>query len=148
MWLRSPWTFSYSQQHRASWAEPWWRGCDLDSPTSLAKEKNVMLNFSEKNIQIYIYIHREIAFHIIFNTDMAQVVNSSDAGDRIFPIWGSMPCLLAPKVTRASASIIHLCIGCVGQTICFVVPELFLSTGTWVHPIQNLNISFAIFKTI
>ena len=67
--------------------------------------------------------------------------NSSDAGDRIFKFWGSVP-----KVASASAGMVLTA----GQTAYIVVPELISSTLVKPNPSYDPKCKyiFFIFKTI
>ena len=55
-------------------------------------------------------------------------INSSDAEDGMFQLWGSIPYQLMPWLHKSCQSISRHGIGCIGQTTSIVVPELISPT--------------------
>ena len=68
----------------------------------------------------------------IWINESHEHMNSSDAGNRIFWLWGSIPWLLMPRLLKSP-----MYQQAWYQTTCIVIPDL--TSSTWVKPNPRYN---------
>ena len=109
-------TFLYSWRRiswpKAMWSCGWascWKCRWSPSMPSFVRQRSSSMNQASSFSALWPRtLHRQV-----------RIIKSSDAGDGIFWLWGSILCLLMPwhqGISRHG-------IGCVGQTTCIVVPD-------------------------